>query len=152
MNGSCMEGLVSVADLLAYWHREVKLTFAGSGQGYEAVPSRHLIVHVLGALALTGWHLTFSTDLSKKQWDKDSLFFKPGPPVKRVFFAVSFNETDKIRLIDGPNPQVTEAFTAAVKVRLNFIFLSSMMKYDGRCRLGRMGSKIRNRKKQIASR
>jgi hypothetical protein len=71
---------------------------------------------VLHALAAVGWHLAFSTDLSKKGWDKDTLMFKPGPPVQKYFFAISFNESDKIRLIDSPNPHVTEAFTAAVNV------------------------------------
>jgi hypothetical protein len=36
--------------------------------------------------------LAFSTDLSKKGWDKDTLMFKPGPPVQKYFFAISFND------------------------------------------------------------
>lgn len=46
---------------------------------------------MLHALAAIGWHLAFSTDLSKKGWDKDTLMFKPGPPVQKYFFAISFN-------------------------------------------------------------
>ncbi len=46
----------------------------------------------------------------------DTLIFRPGPPVQRYFFAVSFDESDKIRLIDSPNPHVTAKFGEAVKV------------------------------------
>lgn len=98
--------------------RLTELTFlpAGYGQGSEAVPSRRLVAHVLHALGNAGWHLAVAADLSKKGWDKDTLFFKPGPPRQRYFFSVSFNESDKVRLIDSPNPQVTGAFQAAVSV------------------------------------
>lgn len=82
------------------------------------MPSRRLLAHILHALAGLGWHLTFSCDLSKKVSDKDTLFFRPGPPRQRYFFPVSFNETDKIRLIDSPSPQVTTAFQAAVSVSI----------------------------------
>ena len=73
-------------------------------------------MHVLHALASTGWHLLVSSDLSKKTMDKDSLFFRSGPPVQRYFFSVSFNESDKIRLIDSPNQEVTAAFLQCVQV------------------------------------
>lgn len=82
----------------------------------EAVPARRLVAHILHALSNIGWHLAFATDMSKKGWDKDTLFFKPGPPQQRYFFPVSFNESDKIRLIDSPTQQVTTAFQAAVSV------------------------------------
>jgi hypothetical protein len=58
-----------------------------------------------------------SVDLSKKTLDKDSLFFKSGPPLQRYFFSISFNESDKVRIIDSPNETVTEAFKTVVQVR-----------------------------------
>lgn len=76
----------------------------GSGQGLDAVPSKRLMIHLLHSLANSGWHLSASADLyvprrwgdgaddrSKKLRDKDSLFFRSGPPVNRVVFAVTFN-------------------------------------------------------------
>lgn len=70
----------------------------GQGFGSEAVPARRLIIHVLHCLASQGWHLHTSCDLSKKQYDKDSLLFRAGPPVQRVFFSIrqvwSFNSPD----------------------------------------------------------
>jgi hypothetical protein len=74
----------------------------GYGQGSEAIPARRLIVHILHALAAVGWHIYMSVDLSKKTLDKDSLFFKSGPPLQRYFFSISFNESDKVRIIDSP--------------------------------------------------
>ena len=47
---------------------------------------------------------------------KDTLIFRPGSPRQRIFFSVSFNEDDKIRLIDSPNPAVMDAFSRAVLV------------------------------------
>ncbi|BEJ12091.1 hypothetical protein CspHIS471_0205510 [Cutaneotrichosporon sp. HIS471] len=61
-----------------------------------------------------GWHLAASTDLSKKSWDKDSLMFRAGPPAHRIIFAVTFNETDKIRIIDPPNESIQKAFIQTV--------------------------------------
>jgi len=42
--------------------------------------------------------------------DKNSLFFKTGnaPAVKANFFSVTFNESDKLRLIESP-PEIIEA-------------------------------------------
>jgi len=57
-----------------------------------------------------------SVDLSKKTYDKDSLFFKSGPPLQRYFFSISFNESDKVRIIDSPNETVLEAFKTVVQV------------------------------------
>ncbi|KAK4685354.1 hypothetical protein P7C73_g4804, partial [Tremellales sp. Uapishka_1] len=87
------------------------------GQGPEAVPSRRLLIHVLHALSHQGWDLHTSCDLSKRGFDKDSLFFRYRPErlhVQRQFFAISFNETDKVRLIDSPHPAVMESFTGAI--------------------------------------
>ncbi|CAF0781562.1 unnamed protein product [Rotaria sp. Silwood1] len=73
------------------------------GQGSEAVESRVLMLSILSALHHHGWYLLTATDISKKQQDKDSLIFQLGiPPPSTSFFAVSFNERDKLRLIDAP--------------------------------------------------
>lgn len=41
--------------------------------------------------------------MSKKQLDKDTLIFLLGvPPPQTEFFAVSFNDYDKLRLIGAP--------------------------------------------------
>ncbi|RSH82225.1 hypothetical protein EHS25_005935 [Saitozyma podzolica] len=86
-----------------------------SGWGHEDVPARRLMVHILHTLAANGYHLVACTDMSKRGPDKDTLIFRPGPAAQRWFFAVSFNEFDKIRLIDSPNDEVTRAFAAAVR-------------------------------------
>lgn len=92
----------------------------GSGYGHEAVPCRRLLIHILHAFYSLGWHLVMATDMSKKGFD---MIFKPGPPVQRYFFAISFNETDKIRLIDSPNPHVLCDFIAAVQVGPQSVYL-----------------------------
>ncbi|RXK40103.1 hypothetical protein M231_02560 [Tremella mesenterica] len=86
-----------------------------SGQGREAVPSRRLITHILTTLANIGYHLIIAADLSKKMYDKDTLFFRSGPSIQRRFFAMSFNESDKIRLIDSPDRETLDAFIGVVQ-------------------------------------
>ena len=115
-NGSYPGTPVSLPGMLLSSGRIIKTDCIGRGYGPEAIVARRLMCHMLHALAISGWHLAFSTDLCKKSWDKDTLYFKPGPPRQRYFFSVSFNEFDKIRLIDSPNPDVTTAFQAAVSV------------------------------------
>jgi len=64
---------------------------------------------VLSALHHHGWNLLTSTDVSKKEQDKDTLIFQFDiPPAATSFFAVSFNELDKLRLIGAP-PQLISA-------------------------------------------
>lgn len=88
----------------------------GFAQGREAVPSKRLMIHLLHALGNAGWHLAASTDLSKQSWDKDTLMFRAGPPAHRIIFAVTFNERDKIRIIDPPNESIQQAFIQTVTV------------------------------------
>lgn len=81
------------------------------GQGSEAVPSRRLMCSVLASMYDAGWVLKASTDISKKQMDKDSLLFRlqyPPPPPSQ-WFAISFNRGDRMRLIDAPE-EVIPAF------------------------------------------
>ncbi|KAI9639663.1 uncharacterized protein MKK02DRAFT_39985 [Dioszegia hungarica] len=85
------------------------------GQGSEAVPSRQLIACVLHALLENGWRLTLSTDLCQKSTGKDTLIFKSVPPVQRTIFPISFNDSDKIRLIDSPHDGVKQAFDTAIR-------------------------------------
>lgn len=42
--------------------------------------------------------------------------FKRGEAKQRFIFSVSFNETDKVRIIDPPHDGVKQAFEAAVRV------------------------------------
>lgn len=84
------------------------------------MPARRLLCHILAALASVGWHLAVSVDLSKKGYDKDTLLFRTGPPIQRYFFSVTFNEADKVRIIDPPNEEVKQAFIQAVHVRSRF--------------------------------
>ncbi len=63
---------------------------------------------VLSALHHHGWYLLTSTDISRKQADKDTLIFQLGvPPPTTSFFAVSFNEGDKLRLIGAPSELIS---------------------------------------------
>jgi len=130
---------------------------SGYGQGAEAVPARRMMAHILHALAAIGWHFAFASDLSKKGYDKDTLYFKPGPPRQRYFFPVSFNESDKIRLIDSPNPEVTTAFQAAVSVSgrvgalLTLHMSSSCFAPWLTGRVGRLGYRTSKRKSRSAS-
>ena len=69
---------------------------------------------VLSALHHQGWYLLASTDVSKKEADKDTLIFQLGiPPPPTSFFAVSFNEWDKLRLIGAP-PELISAVQQAL--------------------------------------
>ncbi|KAG0000575.1 hypothetical protein BGZ80_010681 [Entomortierella chlamydospora] len=75
------------------------------GGGVEAVNSRKLLIGLLRTMAQHGWNLIQASDVSKKQYDKDSLFFEGSmvPVVGQVdMFSISFHGTDRIRLIDVP--------------------------------------------------
>ncbi|KAF9346706.1 hypothetical protein BGX26_001787 [Mortierella sp. AD094] len=76
-----------------------------NGGGLESVNSRKLLTGLLRTMAQHGWNLLQASDISKKQYDVDSLFFEPSmvPEVGQVdMFSVSFNGTDMIRLIEAP--------------------------------------------------
>ncbi|KDQ10256.1 hypothetical protein BOTBODRAFT_136995 [Botryobasidium botryosum FD-172 SS1] len=74
-------------------------------QGNEAAPARIMVTAVLASLYHEGWNLISSTDVSKKSNDKDTFFFRHNSsitPHPSTFFAISFNEDDKLRLIGAP--------------------------------------------------
>lgn len=80
--------------------------------GAEAVSSRRLVASVLMCMARHGWNLIQAADVSKKEGDKDTLFFEYGVADPEVLiFPVTFNMGDRIRVIDAPNmfPYVKEA-------------------------------------------
>lgn len=74
------------------------------GDGEQANHSRRLMAGIFGFLLRAGWILKLSTDISKWTWDKDTFYFKQdAPPDPQVqVCAISFNETDKVRVIGGP--------------------------------------------------
>ncbi|WVR07171.1 hypothetical protein IAU60_004212 [Kwoniella sp. DSM 27419] len=85
------------------------------GQGAEAVYSRRLLCHILHALSTIGWDLHQACDLTKKGFDKDTLLLHSVQPHQKFYFSVSFNESDKVRIIDPPNDFVRDTFVRAVQ-------------------------------------
>ncbi|KAF9095380.1 hypothetical protein BGX23_000606 [Mortierella sp. AD031] len=77
------------------------------GYGSDHVPARRLLVGILKTMAQQGWNIVQSADISKKEQDKDSLFFETvAPEVSMVdltvdMFCVSFGSSDKLRVIDA---------------------------------------------------
>lgn len=77
------------------------------GQGHDAVRSRQLLVAVLTTMAQYGWNLLQAADISKKPVDKDTLFFERDTPDPYVeMFSISFNKTDRIRIIGSVQPEI----------------------------------------------
>ncbi|KAE8441805.1 hypothetical protein EG329_004258 [Mollisiaceae sp. DMI_Dod_QoI] len=80
------------------------------GQSSDTVISRILIREMLAYLFRIGWILHASTDVSKKELDKDTLFFRKQqvPPPVSDFISISFNMSDRLRLIGAP-PKLVQA-------------------------------------------
>jgi hypothetical protein len=79
------------------------------GQSDDAITSRVLIRGLLAHLFSVGWILHASTDVSKKELDKDTLFFRmqqQAPPPSH-WISISFNQCDRLRLI-GADPMLIE--------------------------------------------
>jgi hypothetical protein len=73
------------------------------GSGDEAIEARRLICALLGTLHAQGWVMTLSTDISKKNMDKDTLIFRhqiPGPALCD-WCCIAFSKQDRLRFIDG---------------------------------------------------
>lgn len=93
------------------------------GEGYEAVNSRRLLAAILRTMAQFGWNLLQAADISRKPHDKDTLFFEKGtldPDV--ALFAMSFNMSDLIRIIDAPSfaPCVKDAIRSIWRNGIQF--------------------------------
>ncbi|KAG0032468.1 hypothetical protein BGZ81_010815 [Podila clonocystis] len=75
------------------------------GDGKQSVMCRRLLTYILRNMAAHGWNLIQAVDMSKKQMDKDSLFFELGQAMdpKADMFSISFNRSDRIRVIDAPH-------------------------------------------------
>lgn len=71
------------------------------GQGDDAITSRVLIRGLLAYLFSIGWILHASTDVSKDIYDKDTIFFRKQqqPPPESNWIAITFNMSDRLRLI-----------------------------------------------------
>ncbi|KAH8078013.1 hypothetical protein HD553DRAFT_330137 [Filobasidium floriforme] len=83
-------------------------------QGSEAIMAHRLMTSILTTLSLLGWHLYRACDLSKKSFDKDTIFFKHTGPRDRRFFAISFRRSDRLCLVDAPSEDVKQAFRNVV--------------------------------------
>lgn len=71
------------------------------GQSKDAVPSRVIMREILAYLFKVGWILHASVDISKKELDKDTLVFRKQatPPPESEWISISFNQSDRLRLI-----------------------------------------------------
>ncbi|KAF9899393.1 hypothetical protein EC991_008941 [Linnemannia zychae] len=94
------------------------------GQGAESVTARTLIVSVLRTMAVNGWNMIQAADVSKKEHGKDALFFEtidPSLGVVRVdevdMFAISFNSSDKLRIIGNVPPSIITAVKQAIQAQ-----------------------------------
>ncbi|KAF4626030.1 hypothetical protein G7Y89_g12131 [Cudoniella acicularis] len=74
------------------------------GQGSDAIPARTLMRDIFAHLFSQGWILHASTDISKKEFDKDTMLFRKQqtPPPDSEWIAISFNQSDRLRLIGAP--------------------------------------------------
>lgn len=74
------------------------------GYGDESVYARRLMYRIFEALFNLGWVLSISTDVSKKQLDKDTLIFRQQNPTPQLctWMSVAFSKQDRIRFIDAP--------------------------------------------------
>jgi hypothetical protein len=81
------------------------------GSGAEAIQARRLICALFRTLHSQGWVLMLSTDISKKNSDKDTLMFRHQvpPPVDCDWCCIAFSKFDRIKFIDGKLSSLLEA-------------------------------------------
>ncbi|KAF9586651.1 hypothetical protein BGW38_000025 [Lunasporangiospora selenospora] len=80
-------------------------------EGPDSVRARRLLAAVLLIMARNGWNLLQSTGMTRRDQDRDTLFFEHGVPDAQVeLFTVSFNRSDRIRVI-GLAPLVSQMVT-----------------------------------------
>ncbi|XP_035711486.1 uncharacterized protein LOC118436921 [Folsomia candida] len=85
------------------------------GKQSNGVAGRRLLASILLELARQGWQFLQSFDPTRKDNDKDTMFFEFAKPDQEAeIFVVSFNRTSRIRLIEPPNSQVVDAFKTVV--------------------------------------
>jgi hypothetical protein len=86
------------------------------GQGSDAIPSRIVMGSILAYLYSVGWILQASTNVTKVEYDKDTLIFRKQemPPPETDWIAISFNQSNRLRLI-GANTQLICAFRTMLK-------------------------------------
>eukprot|EP01061_Rhynchopus_euleeides_P028150 TRINITY_DN457_c0_g3_i1.p1 TRINITY_DN457_c0_g3~~TRINITY_DN457_c0_g3_i1.p1 ORF type:complete len:504 (+),score=123.62 TRINITY_DN457_c0_g3_i1:60-1514(+) len=71
--------------------------------GTDAVASRGLVMHLLQALRAVGWEAHCALDVSRKDSDKSSIMLRRCQPAQLQHMCISFNETDKVRVLNCPN-------------------------------------------------
>lgn len=66
-------------------------------------------------------------DIVKKKTSHDSIYFRTGPRIPREFFAITIEESDKLRLVDAPCQRVKDAFVGAcaVSIRSGVTFVAN---------------------------
>ncbi|KAF9995822.1 hypothetical protein BGZ80_000670 [Entomortierella chlamydospora] len=107
------------------------------GQGPDLVRSRRLILGLLYTMARAGWDLVQASDVSRRRQDKDSLFFEYAEPIggpssssgmrsltgeigpeglrEVELFAVTFNRTDRIRVISQQSSEAALRMMELIK-------------------------------------
>lgn len=87
-----------------------------STSGEQAIRARQLLASIFGFLLQNGWALRVSSDLSNRNRDRDTFYFKqeahPNPSARVC--TLSFDMTDTIRVISGP-PEVVQAVRASIQ-------------------------------------
>lgn len=84
--------------------------------GDSAIHARHLTRGLLATLYSHGWILYVAADISRNEYDTDSLFFRHQQPAPSPceWFSVTFSKGDKLRLIDAPQEVVNDVVNALV--------------------------------------
>lgn len=88
-------------------HNSLELKLKGLpwlGFGSDSMHARRFIRKLFEALFDAGWILSLSTNVSKKNKDKDTLIFRyqSPPPKPRDWICVAFSKRDRLRIMDAP--------------------------------------------------
>ncbi|KAF9087566.1 hypothetical protein BGX23_008035 [Mortierella sp. AD031] len=93
-------------------------------QGSDSITARTLIVSVLRVMAVNGWNMIQAADVSKKEHGKDALFFETIDPALGTvgpdevdMFAMSFNSSDKLRIIGNVPLSIVTAVKLAIQTQ-----------------------------------
>ena len=98
----------------SYWPRGVQAEGAKAGyyefklkgtpwwaDGNDAVASRLLMSHLFEAMKAVGWEVHASLDVGRKMSDKSVIVLRSCTPSQDKHMCISFNETDKIRILNS---------------------------------------------------